>query len=162
MKKIVVIAIAVMLLGAGVFSLTISLDDFFLTTKFYENPLSAYNAEAVYDALHGETKVEKQIGLLQLDDEKALFIGELSKQKFLIAEMNMKDQKFAHEGTVFFYDYGVAVDEISYNQTETKSGYINWGILFNQQDVDKLSNANHVQEYALSCGSPLFLVLFDQ
>lgn len=80
----------------GVFSVTISLNDFFLTTKFYKDPLSAYNADAVYDPIYGDTTANKTIGLFEIEKEKALFIGELSKDKFIVAEIKVKDKEYAY------------------------------------------------------------------
>ena len=54
--------------------------------------------------------------LIEIDKEKALFIGELSNNRFLVAEMNVKDKKYAYEGTVIFYDYLDSFDENNYNQ----------------------------------------------
>lgn len=159
MNKKVIVAL---LFLVGVFSVTVSLNGFFFTNKFYENPMSAYNAEATYDVMYGETKVEREIGVYKIDDEKALFIGLLSKNRFLVAEMNIRNGKYAHDGTVIFYDYNEEFDANYYNQTETKSDYVKWTIVCNKNDVGKLSNVKLVKEYALYSGSPLFLVIFEQ
>ena len=161
MVKKNVIAVIVFLFLVGVFSVTISLNDFFFTTKFYKDALSAYNADVVYDAIYGDTTANRTIGLLEIEKEKALFIGELSKDKFIVAEMKVKDKEYAYEGTVFFYSITDVFNENNYNQTETKTGNVKWDVINNRQDVEKLQNINLVKEYSMSDGSALFLVIFE-
>lgn len=158
-KKVIVIVVFLFLVG--VFSVTISLNGFFFATKFYENPLSAYNADAVYDIAYGDSKAKKQIGVFELDEETTLFIGELTDRRFLIANMKVNDKKYAYEGTVVFYEYSDVFDENDYNQTETESGFIKWTIVCNQYDIEKLSDVKLIKEYFLSDGSPLYLIIFE-
>lgn len=75
MKKGKVIIIVAVLFLIGIFSITMSSNDFFLTTKYYETPLDAYNADSAYSAIHGETKADREIGVFMLD-EKMLFLSE--------------------------------------------------------------------------------------
>ena len=162
MMKKKVIAFIVFLVLIGVFSVTISLKGFFFTIKFYQEPLSAYNADAPYDPVYGDTTVNKLIGLFEIASEDALFIGELTNDKFLVAEMKIKDKKYAYEGTVYFYSRSDVFDENSYNLTETKTGTIKWEVINNKKDVEKLQNVKTVKEYSMSDGSPIFLVILEQ
>lgn len=161
MKKKVVTVIVVLVL-IGVFSITISLKDFFFTTKFYKEPLSAYNAEAQYDPIYGDTTVNESIGLFEIDNENALFIGELTRDKFLVAEMKIKDNKYAFEGTAYFYSRSDVFDENNYNLSETKNGTLKWEVINSKKDVEKLQNVRVVKEYSMSDGLPIFLVVFEQ
>lgn len=161
MMKKRLLQLLLFLVLVGVFSVTISLKDFFFTTKFYQEPLSAYNADAVYDPIYGDTTVNRTIGLFKIEKEKALFIGELSKDKFIVAEMKVKDKGYAYEGTVFFYSTSDLFNENNYNQTETKTGNVKWDVINNKQGVEKLQNIKLVNEYSMSDGSPLFLVIFE-
>ena len=158
-KIIVVVAILVLL---GMFSITISLNDFFFTTKFYSEPLSAYNEDATYDPIYGDTVANKTIGLLKIDEENVLFIGELSQVEFLIAEMMVKDNKYAYKGTVSFYDSSDQFNKHIYNQTKTKTGNVKWQVFTNKQEVEKIQNIKSVNEYFLSNGSSLFIVILDE
>jgi hypothetical protein len=160
MKKTIV-AITLLLFLIGVFSVTISINDFFFTSKFYDEPLSAYNANAMYDVVYGETEASREIGLFEIGKEKALFIGELANNCFLVAEMNVKKGKFAHEGTVVFFDYN---DEFNVNEfyiTETKSESVKWTVACDNEHIKKLSNVKLVKEYMLLDGCPLFFVVFE-
>lgn len=161
-KKVIVSVIVAVLFLVGAFSITISLNGFFFTTKYYDNPISAYNAGASYNAIYGETEAEREIGVFKLDEEKALFIGALSDNRFIVAEMNIKNEKYAYEGTVIFYDYDEEFDANHYNQTETKAGKVKWTIVYNKNDVEKLSDVKLTKEYTLSADSPLFFVMFEQ
>ncbi len=157
MKKKVITIVAFLI---GVFSVTVSFNGFFFTTKFYDNPMSAYNADAVYDSVYGKTNVKKTIGTFRIDEEKALFIGELTKNRFLVAEMNVKNNKYAYEGTVYFYDYAEEFDAKNYNKIKTKTNYKKWIIAYDKQDIERISNIKFEKEYSLSNGSMLYLVIF--
>ena len=166
MMKKKIIAGIIFLFLVGVFSVTISVDGFFFTTKFYKDALSAYNAEAGFSPVYGDTTANREIGLYEIEKEKALFIGELSEDEFIVSEMIVKDNKYASEGTVYFYNISDmfnsdVFNENNYNQTETKTDNIKWNIINNKQDVEKLQNINLFIEYSMSDGSPLFLVIFE-
>ena len=161
MKKKVIVFI-IILAFIGTFSVTISLKDFFFTTKFYQEPLSAYNADAQYDPVYGDMTAKKLIGLFEIDSEDALLVGELTNDKFLVAEMKIKDKKYAYEGTVYLYSRSDVFNENSYNLTQTKTGIVKWEIINNKKDVDKLQNVKIVKEYSMSDKSPIFLVVFEQ
>jgi len=158
-KGVIIITFLILI---GLFSVTISLKDFFFTTKFYQDPMSAYNADSMYSPIYGDTTAKKTIGLFEIDEEKALFIAELSNSGFLVAEMNIKDAKYAYEGTVILYNSSDSFNEKNYNLTETKTGSVKWTIAYSQQDVEKLQNVELIKEYSLSTGSPLFLIVFKQ
>lgn len=160
-KKVITVIIILILILIGVFPITVSFNGFFFTTKFYNDPLVAYNADAMCDTVHGEIKAKNTIGLFEFDDKKALFIGELSNNRFLVAEMNIKGKKYARGETVFLYDYTEEFNEKAYNLTKTQSGYKKWMIIYNQQDIEKLSDVKLKIEYTLSNGSTLFLIIFQ-
>lgn len=159
-KKIIVVLIISVLFLIGIFSVTISTNSFFMTTKYYNDPKTAYNANATYDITYGQTQVQRQMGVLQLESDKSLFIGELTENTFIVAEMNIKNGKYAYNGTVIFYEYNDMFDEKYYNQTQTESGAVRWTVAYNRQDIAKLSDISSVNEYYLSDGSLVFIITF--
>ncbi|MBE5929056.1 MAG: hypothetical protein E7267_06775 [Lachnospiraceae bacterium] len=160
MKKRVFVLVLLLFL-VGIFSLTISFDGFFFTTKFYEDPLRAYNAGATYNAIYGDTHAEREVGVVKIDEEKALFIGELSNDCFIVAGMNIKNEKYAFDGTKSIFEYSNERDVNAYKQTKTKSGYVKWTIACDKKSTEELVGVKTIMEYTLSDGRPLLLIVFD-
>ena len=123
MKKYKVGIIVIICFMVGIFSFTISTGDFFFTTKYYKKPLSAYNASSAYN-----DRAEREIGLLMLDSENCLFIGELDDNGFVVNEMILKKRGYVSKGRTFFYDFGDSSGETSKNSTAVSNGQVNWGV----------------------------------
>ena len=162
MKKKKVALLLLIGILIGVFSIAVSVNHFFFTTKYYKTPLEAYNADCTYSAIDGITEASKEIGVFTLDKENALFLGELTTDRFLVAEMALKDGKYALKGTTFFYDFSDESKDLNYNQTQIITGHIKWLIVYNQTDVETLSHVLSVKEYYHSGGSVIYLVLLNE
>lgn len=160
MKKQRVGIIIVILVLIGVFSVSISMGGFFFTTKYYNTPIDAYNADAAYSPLYGDTKVRKEIGTKVLDGETCLFIGEVDENRFIINEMDVKNGRYASKGTTFFYDLREGSDGTNRNQTNTSNGYVKWAVLYSQEETERLSDVASAELYACSNGQNIYLVLY--
>lgn len=161
MKKYKIVIIVVSLFIIGVFSVSVSTGNFFFATKYYKTPLKAYNAGAAYDAVYGNTKASKEIGLLNFDDKNALFLGELTENSFVAAQMKLKDGRYAAEGTAIFYDFNEDSNLSNYNQTDTVNGHKKWAITYDKSDTENLSGVSHVESYRHSNGAEIYIVIFD-
>lgn len=161
MKKYKIVVIVILLFILGIFSFTISLDGLFFTTKYYKTPISAYNAANTYNAISGDTTVEKELGLVKLDDKTYLFIGELEGDCFIVDEMDVKDGQYASKGNRIIYNLKEATNEIAINYTNTTNGTRKWTVIYNQDVIETLSNVYSVESYMHTCGNVIYFVLFD-
>ena len=142
-------------------SITLSFGDFFFTAQYYKDPLKAYNENCTYDIVYGETKATKQIGIQTLDEENCLFIGELNEQCFVVAEMSLKNGKYAFKGTSMLYDIKEGNDDMNtQNQTSILSGTVSWAIIYNESVLGSLLNIASINSYELSDGHTIYLVIY--
>ena len=160
-KGTVIFIVAVVFILIGVFSVTISWNNFFFTTKFYQDPMAAYNAAALYDPIQGNIKATKSIGVFEIDEENALFLGEISNDAFLVAQMKTKNKEYAFEGTVVIYRCSDSFKKEGVNLTDAKTGTVKWVILNDGEELEALPNPKAVKEYSMPNGSPLYLVVFE-
>ncbi|MBQ9544955.1 MAG: hypothetical protein IJV00_07505 [Clostridia bacterium] len=160
-KSIIIAAIVVLLFAAGVLSVTVVFKDFFFTTKYYDDPMIAYNSNAAHSPVGGDQSAQRAVGVYKISEDKALFIGEMTSERIVVAEMVMKNSKYAFEGTTYVLERGAAFNENAFDQTNTDSGFVKWMVVFDRQDADELSGTKDVKEYSLSGGSLLYLVIFD-
>ena len=155
MKKYKVGIIVVICFLIGVFSFSISTGDLFFTTKYYKKPLSAYNAGSAYN-----DQAEREIGLLMLDSENCLFIGELDGNGFVVNEMILKKRGYASKGRTFFYDFSDSSGEASKNSTAVSNGNVTWAILYSQAEIENLSDVETVNSYTHTNGRIIYLVVY--
>lgn len=161
MKKNKLIIIIAILLVLGLFSVTISLKNFFYTTKYYDNPIQAYNSGGTYDTIYGDIKATRNLGFVNLDEENGLFIGEISKTLFVVVEMKLKEDKYASQGTVIIYDLEEPSDGMNKNKTTTKQGFFEWAILYSQSEIDPIAKNVSVTPLSHSSGQIIYLVVYD-
>lgn len=144
-------------------STTLSFGNFFFTTQYYDAPLNAYNDNCTYDIVYGETKATKQIGLKTLDEENSLFIGELNAECFVVAEMSVKNEKYAFKGTCMLYDIKECADDINTrNQTNVLSGSVSWSIIYDENVLNSLFDVVSIDSYELTDGYTIYLVVYSQ
>ncbi len=148
-----------LLLGFG--SITISFKDFLFTTRYYKTPLKAYNAGSGYDAILGDTSADKEMGLCQLDDTTALFLGEIRQNLFVVDEMQSKNGKYASKGLSIFYDLEEESDGPNKNTTRTESQTVSWSILYTRAEVENAVDVKRVETYTHSGGQKIYLVVFN-
>ncbi|MBO4732975.1 MAG: hypothetical protein J5662_00720 [Clostridia bacterium] len=165
-KKIAIIAvsvIALILIGiiTGVIPFTVQLKDFFFSTEYYNTPVEAYNAENSIDATFGDISAKSEIGLFKLDSENALFLGDLSNGFFVVAEMKIKDNKYAYAGTRSVYEIqdDMNVNGKSYDRTKIAGGYVKWSIVYKESDIEKFDDVTRSEHYKNAEGRDIFLVL---
>ena len=108
-KILIVAAIIVAAFVVGLFSCSITIGDFFFTTKYFKTPIDAYNDYATIHAIYGNTRAEKEIGLLLLDDETGLFIAKLYddqvyNNRIVIDEMKIKNGRYVSKGISYLCD----------------------------------------------------------
>lgn len=161
MKRYKIGIIIVILFVIGVFSFTISTKDIFFTTNYYKNPLDAYNATSTYDALYGTTTAKRQIGILSLDDNNHLFIGEINENCFVVDEIESKNGKYASKGSAIFYNLDEKSDKESSNLTQVSNGYVKWAIMYNENEIVNLSNVVSIHPYTLTDTQTIYLVIYD-
>ena len=159
-NKIIILIIITVLLLAVTVPVTIQLKDHFFSTNYYESPLDAYNAECGLDAVYGDISAHKEIGVLKLDEENSLFLGELSQDVFILAEMSVKKNKYAYKGAVTFYDTDYKFDVNGYSQTETNSGSIKWIVAYDKKDLDKISAEINISKYVRNDGSDVYIAVY--
>ena len=158
-QKNVVIFILVLIVVA---SITFSFRNIFHTTQYYKTPLLAYNATCSYDMIYGDTKVENEIGVLNLDDKNCLFLGDLNECCFVVAEIAIKNGKYASKGSTLIYDLTGKSDGINgRNLTYTSDGCIYWSIMYEQSELSVLSNINFIETYTHSNGHTIYLVVYN-
>lgn len=159
-QKIGIVVAIVILLFIGIFSVTLSKGNFFFTTKYYSKAIDAYNAECTYNAVYGDTTVEKEIGLFLLDNENCLFIGEINENCFAVNEMKIKNGRYASEGSTFFYDLREPSDRANSNSTNTANGCVKWAAVYSQEEIDQLSNAASVDSFTNTNGCDIYIVMY--
>lgn len=146
----------------GVFSVSIYLGDFFFTTKYYKTPIEAYNADSTYNPTYGDAAADREIGVVSLDDSNCLFIGELNEDCFVVAEMAVKDGRYAAKGMSVFYDLSEESDGMNGSyQTNIADGYVRWAVMYSQSEVEKLSDVLSVESYMHSNGHIIYLVIYN-
>lgn len=170
-KTIMIVAILILLVLGGFW---------FLTPKYYETPLEAYNS------MTGSTDIpaKKEIGFYQLDDEIGLFLGDVPAETeehnlihlgnelyyvkhVVVAEMSIKDSRYSLTG--FSYTF-VSFDnsyekylEVGCNQTETRHGTVKWNVFLTENEIKKLDNVEHVKKFhSEEIDSDFYLVVFKQ
>ena len=169
MKKRILIAVVIMLslatigMATGILPFTIQFGDCFFTNKYYKTSISAYNAENDIDAIYGDVSAEKEIGLFELDNENALFSGELKDGNIVIAEMKVKNNKYAYAGTYSIFDMSkdLKVDGTAYYQTKTADGYAKWAVVYKESDIEKYKNVNKTEHFTASDGRDIFLLILE-
>lgn len=144
----------------GVFSITLSFGKFF-TTQYYDTPLLAYNDNCSHDVVYGDTTARSEVGVFNIDNETALFIGALNSNCFVVAEMSIKNDKYAFKGTSMIYN-SIDLSDIpdSRNVTNTATGYVEWSVFCNQSEIDALQNVNSVKSYTLPNGNAIYIAIF--
>jgi hypothetical protein len=157
--KLVVPFIIILVL---IVSIALHFKGIFFTLQYYVTPLDAYNKNCTYDIVYGKTEVTKQIGLLTLDEENCLFIGQLNTDCFVVAELSIKNGRYAFKGTSMIYEIMGKDDTDIKNQTSILSGYISWSIIYNEKVLGSLSNVSSINEYELMDGHRIYLVIYDQ
>jgi len=111
--KVVVIALFVI----GVFTITVSVGGFFFSNDYHATPLEAYNANAGFDAINGDTTATKEIGVVMLDETTYLFFGEIDSTRFVVEEMDKKENQYASKGNLLIYNLDDESDGDSKNIT---------------------------------------------
>ena len=158
-KKVLIV---IFLFIVGIFSISISTDNFFFTTKYYKTPIEAYNSDGTYHAIYGDTSAKKEVGLILLDNKTCLFIGEIDNNNFVVSELDVKKDKYSSRGMRYYYD----INEVSYttdeNVTKISNGIIKWGIYYNKSQAESVSNAFSIKSFALSNENEFYLVLVEE
>ena len=152
-KKIIIV---ILLFILGVFSISISTGNFFLTTEYYKTPIEAYNVDGSYNAVYGDTSVKREVGLISLDNNTCLFIGEIDKNNFVVSELDVKNDKYSSKGIRYFYDSNEMLNNLEVNLTKLSTGYVNWSIL-NKSDAESVANAFSTKSFTLSNGKEFYL-----
>lgn len=160
MKKYKILIVIAILFVIGVFSITISTGNFFFATKYYKTPIEAYNSNSTYDAILGDTSAKIEVGILMLDDDTCIFIGEIDENCFVADEMSVKDNRYASKGYSIFYNLREESDGMNKNSTKISNGYVEWAVLYSQEDVDKLLNVDSTKIYTLTTGDNIYVVLY--
>lgn len=161
MKKSKITIIIAVLFLFGVFSVTLSFGDFFLATKYYTTSLDAYNADSTYSAIYGDTKAKREVGVFMLDEENALFIGEVDENRFVVAEMDVRKSRYAFKGTTYFYNLKEPTDILNKNQTSTLKRQTWWNVVYDLSETEKVSNILSIEDYTLSCGDVVYLLIYE-
>lgn len=156
-KRIIIIVIFFFIVG--IFSISISTSDFFFTTKYYKTPIKAYNADSTYDALYGNTSVQKEIGRISLDNKTCLFVGEIDENNFVVNEMDVKNGKYSSKGISYFYDSSETLDDTKGNVTTISNDYVKWNIFYSKSNAESIANAFSIKSFTLSNGIEFYIVL---
>lgn len=159
MSKNKIILIVVFLFIVGIFSFSISTGNFFFTTKYYDNPIEAYNADSTYNALYGNTSVKKEIGRIILDNKTYLFIGEIDNNNFVVNEMDVKNSKYSSKGINYFYDISEISEDTVENVTNISNGCVKWNVSYKKPKIEIVSNTLSVETFTLSDGRNFYVVL---
>lgn len=161
MNRNKVIAITVIgLFVIGVFTIAISVGDFFISNDYYATPLEAYNANAGFDAIDGDTTATKEMGVIMLDETTYLFFGEIDSDRFVVAEMDKKENEYASKGNLLIYNLDDESDGDSKNITSVSSGNKEWAVLYSEEEIQKLSNISALKEMSHSNGRKIYVVLY--
>ena len=135
MKRKIIIC-SIILFAIGIFSITISFNDFFFTTKYYNTPLAAYNAESFYHTDYGDTVAEKELAIVALDEETCLFIGAMNNNCFVVCEMYKKNNRYASKGLVIIFDIREATFSQGVYTTAVSNGSKQWKIISEEETID--------------------------
>lgn len=158
MKKAIAVVIALVVIGAV--TVTISVGDFFFSNDYYATPLEAYNANAGFDAINGETTATKEMGVLMLDETTYLFFGEIDSARFVVDEMDKKENEYASKGNLLIYNFDDESDGDSKNITSTSSGNKEWAVLFSEEEIQKLSDVSEVKTLIHSNSRKIYIALY--
>ena len=146
-KILIVAAIIVAAFVVGLFSCSITIGDFFFTTKYFKTPIDAYNDYATIHAIYGNTRAEKEIGLLLLDDETGLFIAKLYddqvyNNRIVIDEMKIKNGRYVSKGISSLCDLNDEdrIENLPIETTKTMNGHVSCSVLYSREEAEKLPN----------------------
>ena len=96
------------------------------------------------------------------NENYCLFIGQLNTDCFVVAELSIKNGRYAFKGTSMIYEIMGKDDTDIKNQTSILSGYMSWSIIYNEKVLGSLSNVSSINEYELMDGHRIYLVIYDQ
>ena len=162
MKKKITLIVLLFVVIAGIVLAGTRFKDYLFGAKYYETPIAAFNAECGFDAVYGDISADREIGLIKLDNENALFFGDVTENVFVAAELSVKDNKYAYGGTVYIYDADYKFNVDGYDQTNTNSGQIKWTVAYNEEDLQKIPVDINVKKYLRINGAEIFVAIYNE
>ena len=161
MKKQNIVIVSVILIFIVLISIELSFGNFFYTKKYYDTAIEAYNNNCTYDAALGETKANKEIGLFVLSDEHSLFLGQINEDRLVVAEMHVKNGRYAFKGTSMIYNREDLTEmTVDHNTTNTENGYVRWSILNDETKINDLLNVHSVRSYEVFETDTIYLLTY--
>ena len=158
-KKIIIFSVFILIV---IFSSSFSYRNIFYTTHYYKTPLLAYNDNCGHNITYGDIKAKNEIGVLSLDNENCLFLGEINDNCFVVAEIAIKNEKYAFKGTTVIYDLTEQPDDYSSRkQTYTSDGHIYWAIMYERPNPAVSPDINFIETYTHSNGKTIYLVVYN-
>ncbi len=127
---------------------------FFKTTKYYDSAIKAFSSEYVPSSLQNSIVVNKQIDIIDINENNCLLLATTEDKELLIASMVSKNDKFAFTGDYYVYDYeskgdyeetsGLIKNETNlYNANGKVIDTFEWCVLFE----DKISLEKYEHKY---------------
>ena len=142
-------AVIVLLLGV-----TVSTGNFFFSTDYYKTPLEAYNESMITNP------AISQIGYLDIGGNAGLFIGEIDKDTFVIADMDVKGGRYSHKSLTSFYQSDYKFNPAYYEKIKTQSGTVKYTAAYNKDDLKKLKCDYMVKQYKTPSGQEIYIAVF--
>lgn len=157
---LVVIAAVAVLFATGVFSVSVSTGDSFFSSKYYVDPMKAYKADGGIDHVKGDTSVKEQLGLVVLDESSAVFLGKVNDERFVVAELAVKDDKYAYKSEAL-YEVANIRGNIDVQTTKTSEVTITWGVTCEKEEIEKVRNVMLVEEFSLNDSTDIYIIVFE-
>lgn len=153
-KTAVILIFTAVIIITGWLGISISTGNFFFTTSYFKTPLKAYNESMLTNQATG------QIGYMNLSDDTGLFIGEIDNDTFVVADIGVKNGRYAHKSFTAFYQRDYKFDIKGYERIKTSSGTIKYIVAYVKSDLEKLKCDYKVNEYKTSSGQKIYLAVY--
>lgn len=104
-KKTIICLGVLLIIGVFIGGITLGFSGvFYFTTKYYETPTKAFMSE--YSAgIEGSIEIQKPVDTIIIDENNCMFLAITEDKKLLVAEMVIKNGKYAYSGTYYRYDF---------------------------------------------------------
>ena len=131
------------------------------------SPLRTFNEDGMHTVGYGWVEAREELGTIMLDDTTCLFLGDVDDTHFVIAEMKVKNGKYKMGGAgsvTYLCDTVNDIEGISVNKTRVADGYVEWSVLYHDNDIkqiSKLDNVAKVEKFAHSGGQRIYIVIYE-